>query len=46
MQELLILLKDGKEFDIADNLFKTQYTILEFILELEENIEESRVVRN
>ena len=28
MQELLILLKEGKQFDISDNLFKTQYTIL------------------
>lgn len=46
MEELLIVLKEGKEFHITDDLFKAQEAILDFMLELEDRLEENKIIKN
>ena len=46
MQELLNIIKNGKEFSINDDLFPLQELILDFLLELEDNVEANKVLKN
>ena len=46
MQELLNVIKQGKEFHINDDLFQLQDLILDFMLELEDNLEENKILKN
>jgi hypothetical protein len=46
MEALLPLLKEGREFHIADDLAEAQETILGLILELEDNLEENKLLKN